>query len=138
MDVPVMVAPASRLRGCLLWIQLSCKKLDSEEKRSCAVALSALPRGTAVLLQDNVIAAYAECKRVGIQVDRCKWLYARLTVRLTVHSTVRLFLVFDHSNAIAARYTADADRCVIRRIETAPFGKATSAGRSEGQSETHE
>jgi hypothetical protein len=41
-------------------------------------------------------------------VDRW-WLYARLTV----HSTVRLFLVVDHPNAIAARYTADADRCVV-------------------------
>jgi hypothetical protein len=30
-----------------------------------------------------------------------------------VHSTVRLFLIVDHSNAIAARYTADADRCVV-------------------------
>jgi hypothetical protein len=57
--------------------------------------------------------------------------------RLTVHSTVRLFLVADHSNATAARYTADADRCVGRRIETAPFGKAASAGRPEGQSEIH-
>lgn len=61
-------------------------------------------------------------------MDRCKWLYARLTV----HSTVRLFLVAGHPNAIAARYTADADRCVVDESKLLRFGKAASAGRSEG------
>ena len=79
-------------------------------------------------------------ERVGIQVDRCEWLwlYARRAPDCALHSTVRLFLVVDHSSATAARYTADSDRRVGRRIETAPFGKAASAGRPEGHSGTHE
>jgi len=50
-------------------------------------------------------------ERVGIQVDRCKGLYARRAPDW--HSTVRLFLVVDYSKAITARYTADADICVV-------------------------